>query len=217
MAISRASANFVSRAFGRDDASVVYNGIEASPGKRSERGPNDPLRIAFVGRLVSLKGVDVLLSALSKLEIPFVCRIVGDGDERSGLEALSKRLGLSNRVRFEGAKPREEILESILPATDVFVNPSFQEGLPTTVVEALLCGCSVIATDVGGTREIAPEGEGFRVVPAGDAAVLANVLDTVLRNPASFSEEERRAVGEKFSPEGACRNIVARIEDIGGQ
>ena len=143
------------------------------------RRENQKVRIAFVGRLVSLKGVDLLLNALSKIETPFDCRIVGDGEERENLEELSRQLGLFDSeirsVEFLGAKSREEVLSEILPSTDVFVNPSYQEGLPTTVIEALLAGCAVVATDVGGTREIS-ELDDLVLSEPGNADALSSAL-----------------------------------------
>lgn len=78
---------------------------------------------------------------------------------RDELQANVKTLGLLGHVEFLGFRDRKEVLERIFPDTDIFVNPSFQEGLPTTVIEALLSKCTVVATNAGGTSEISSEAD----------------------------------------------------------
>lgn len=126
------------------------------------------IRITFIGRLVFLKGVTYLIEAIERLVsegvTDFSCRIVGDGEMRKELEKMVIERSLESYIEFLGFRSKEEVLSKILPSTDIFINPSLQEGLPTTVVEALLSGCSIIATDVGGTREIS-DGKDIIIVP----------------------------------------------------
>lgn len=69
-------------------------------------------------------------------------------------ENLAKNLGISDKITWHGKKENSWILENFYPNIDIFVNPSLQEWLPTTVIEAKIAGCKVLATDVGGTNEI---------------------------------------------------------------
>jgi glycosyltransferase involved in cell wall biosynthesis len=78
------------------------------------------------------------------------CTIVGDWPEKQKLEILSRKLWLTKRLTFVWVDDKDNWLHKF----DIFVNPSYQEWLPTTVVEALLAKCIVVATDVWGTREI---------------------------------------------------------------
>ena len=103
----------------------------------------DQVSLGFVGRLVKLKGVDLLISSFADLVVEnphLTLQIVGDGEERNSLEKLVKNLGLEGMVQFLGFQDKEEIQHSLLPSWDIFVNPSLQEGLPTTVIEALKKG-----------------------------------------------------------------------------
>lgn len=119
---------------------------------RRKEKKTDQASLGFVGRLVKLKGVDLLISAFADLLVKnphLTLQIVGDGEERGSLEKQVQSLGLEGVVEFLGFQEKEEIQQRLLPFWDVFVNPSLQEGLPTTVIEALFAQCITVATDVG--------------------------------------------------------------------
>ena len=119
---------------------------------RRKEKKTDQVSLGFVGRLVKLKGVDLLISAFADLVVEnphLTLQIVGDGEERNSLEKQVKNLGLERKLQFLGFQDKEEIQHSLLPSWDIFVNPSLQEGLPTTVIEALFAQCITVATDVG--------------------------------------------------------------------
>jgi glycosyltransferase len=146
---------------------VIYRGLDF-PEMRKKEKKTDQVSLGFVGRLVKLKGVDLLISAFADLVLEnphLTLQIVGDGEERESLEKQVKNLGLEGKVQFLGFQDREEIQERLLPSWDIFVNPSLQEGLPTTVIEALFAQCITVATDVGGTREIADREDFILVEP----------------------------------------------------
>ena len=105
-------------------------------------------------RQVYAKGAQDLISALKDIDSDFKLLIVGDGPYKEELERIaSQHQSLENKIEFLGYKTGTEIPE-ILKQTDIFVNPSYSEGLPTSVMEACAAGCATIATDVGGTNEI---------------------------------------------------------------
>lgn len=95
--------------------------------------PKNEIHIGYVGRLVDLKGVDVLIEAFFLLQkryignFPLKLKIIGDGPERQRLEALSRSYGLEKKIEFLGQKPIDEIRKELLPTFHIFVNPSFQE------------------------------------------------------------------------------------------
>ncbi|NRH20794.1 glycosyltransferase family 4 protein [Candidatus Gracilibacteria bacterium] len=158
IAISEACRDFISTEFGIKNVPVIYRGINYVIPK-VEKNFNE-IRIGYVGRLVDLKGVDVLINAFAiflkgykdNKDIKLI--IIGDGPERKKLESLVEGLGIGDMVNFLGIQGSEKVRSEYLPSFHIFVNPSFQEGLPTSVMEAIVAGCNVIATDVGGTREI---------------------------------------------------------------
>lgn len=157
--ISHAHKKFIQK-FTSKEPVVIDNPIDYVPKPKVK---NKVPHIGFVGRLVSLKWVDILIQVLKKLENQaWTCTIVGEGDQRQKLQRLSVSLGLADRIRFVWADDRANRLHTF----DIFVNPSYQEWLPTTVVEALLAWCIVVATDVGGTREISDK-EDLIIVESG--------------------------------------------------
>lgn len=170
--ISQMHKKFISK-FTKKDPVVIYNPIDYIP---SPRVKNAVPHIGFIGRLVPLKWVDLLLQALARMqETAWTCTIVGEGSERGALEKLSWELGLGERVKFVWADDRANWLHRF----DIFVNPSYQEGVPTTVVEARMAGCVVVATDVGGTREIC-EGKDLVLVRAGDICMINTSLELAI-------------------------------------
>jgi glycosyltransferase involved in cell wall biosynthesis len=188
VAISRAAAEFVARLAGRE-VPVIYRGIEverlqgAAPAERVLRWSAGRAAITFAGRLIDGKGVSDLLSAFAALQGPdaVVC-IVGDGPRRGELEELARRLQISERVLFLGYLSEEEAW-SVMRASDVIVNPSYTEGLPTSVLEAALMGKAVLATDVGGTPEIVTDGLGALLLRPRDVNGLRERLERLVADP----------------------------------
>src|SRR4051812_25066441 len=135
--------------------------------------------VVFAGRLTAAKDLGVLLRALA--EVPeATLTVVGDGAERSSLQALAAELRLGQRVRFLGPRPRPEVL-GLMAAADAVVLSSAWENFPHGLVEALAMGTPVVATRVGGVPEIVEEGANGLLVGAGDphafAAALSRLLD----------------------------------------
>lgn len=132
--------------------------------------------IVAIGRFVPQKGFDLLLDAFDRLRRQRPCRLLllGDGPLRPQLEARVERLGLADVVRLPGvvANPYAALGRAAL-----FVLPSRWEGLPATLVEALACGCPVVAADCpGGVREALQDGRLGRLVPPEDAGALAGAM-----------------------------------------
>ena len=159
--------------------SVLPNPAPSVP----ELGRRDELRqrlgmngraLAFAGRLSVQKSLEVALEALVSLD-GVTLDIAGEGDQRDMLERRARDLGVDTRVRFLGALPRERVLE-LFRAADAAILSSIWENFPHTVVEALAVGTPVIATDVGGVAEVVHDGENGLLVPAGDAAALADAV-----------------------------------------
>ncbi|MCH8748772.1 glycosyltransferase family 4 protein [Patescibacteria group bacterium] len=106
-------------------------------------------------------------------------QIIGDGPQRRQLETSVRQAGLTRLVSFLGEKPWPETI-SYLKATDIFVNPSYTEGLPTAVLEAAACGCAIIATNVGGTPEIIVDNHSGLLVPPRAPTILAAALQQLM-------------------------------------
>lgn len=140
--------------------------------------------LIFVGRLVSDKGVDVLLEALAHLAQEGLAprlTVVGDGPERPALAGQAARLGLADRIDFSGTRTGEELVR-LLNEHRILVAPSrYREPFGIVALEGIACGCVVVGSASGGLAEaIGPCGLTF---PNGDARALAGVLGGLLRHP----------------------------------
>jgi glycosyltransferase involved in cell wall biosynthesis len=146
--------------------------------------------ILGVGRLCTQKDFPTLITAFDRIvrsgNPDFRLVVLGEGPERSSLEALVRSLGLEDRVSLPGFV---ENPFSYMARSDLFVLSSAWEGLPNTLIQALACGCPVVSTDCPtGPREILENGRLGPLVPVGDSSALAAAMVRVLENPGSRSE-----------------------------
>lgn len=142
-------------------------------------------RLAFVGALeVGYKALDVLIEAVAtcvRAGLDAELTILGTGRQRSLFEAQASRSGLLDRVTFLGSVPAGEPVRRQLDASDLFVLPSRQEGMPRALIEAMARGLPCIATRVGGVPELLPEDV---LVAPGDAGELAAKILQLAASPA---------------------------------
>jgi glycosyltransferase involved in cell wall biosynthesis len=172
---------------------VVARGVDTSrfaPGdqcaaRRRLNIPCDVTAIVWVGRMVPVKGLDVLVEACDRLragEPRFHVYLVGDGYLRESLQADVAARGMADCVTFVGNVAHAD-LGDWYRAADFTVLPSRSEGIPNVLRESLACGTPFVASRVGGISEIAEEGS-CTLVPPGDAAALAEALrEAALRRP----------------------------------
>lgn len=144
---------------------------------------NERHNIVFVGRLVIEKGVPLLIQAIAKLKDDFPdieLNIIGDGYGRDDLLKMTKEFGVEDCVRFLGRK--NNVYEHLTQA-DIYVQPSLNEGLPNSLLEAMACGLPVVVTRVGGMPDVVSNSvEGFVVEPS-DVNSLAEAIRKLLHNP----------------------------------
>lgn len=139
-----------------------------------------PYLIAAVGRMVAFKQFDVTIRAVAQM--PDVSLLlVGDGPQRGALQDLAASLGLTDRVIFVGARPRDEML-SVMAGCDALVQASSYEGLPHVILEAMSLGVVVIVTAAGGTLEVVVDGQNG-LVADGTVSGLQDTLRRLLGDP----------------------------------
>ena len=163
--------------------------------------------MGFVSRLDRAKGVLVLLDAFRALAGKWPelrLRLVGDGDAS---HALSKRIGeLGGRVEASGFA--EGDVTVLLESFRLYVFPSFHEGLPYSILEAMRAGCTIVSTSVGGIPEILRDGVEGLLVPPRDAGALSKAIDRLLSD-----EDEARRLGraarERFERNYQLDNFAA--------
>jgi glycosyltransferase involved in cell wall biosynthesis len=161
--------------------------------------------LAFAGRIGRQKSLEVGMDAVSRVTGVRLL-VAGDGPERADLERLA-----SDRVRFLGPLPREDVLR-LFRAADASLLSSTWENFPHTVVESLAVGTPVIATAVGGVPEVVKDGENGLLVPPGDAGALATAIH---RFYGERGLRERLAAAAAPSVSGYGRDeTLARIEAV---
>jgi glycosyltransferase involved in cell wall biosynthesis len=172
---------------------VVHNGVPIRPGDpepvRRELGLREgEVLILSVGNLDPRKGHIVLLEALAELAsagcaVPWRLAIAGGrgGPERPRLEAFAAQHGFADRVHI--LAQREDI-PNLQAAADIFAMPSLWEGLPLAILEAMLGGTAIVASETSGIPEAIHSGEEGLLVPPGDSRALTSALARLLNDPA---------------------------------
>lgn len=137
----------------KDDVEIIYNGL-LRENIMSVKNVNPVFTLLAVGRLDKIKGFDILIKEVSRLDFPFYLNIVGEGDERQHLETLIEELDLSDKVFLLGYR---EDIPSLIAGTDLVVISSHSEGFGRVLVETLFYGKLMISTKVGLSIEILPD------------------------------------------------------------
>lgn len=173
---------------------VIRNGVELPP----PAPPRPPARdagvgVAIVASLTPVKRHDLVLDAWAALPVAARVRspqlhILGDGPLRGALTTQASSLGIAGQVHFEGAVNN---VPSRLAELDIAVLCSDREGLSNAILEAMAAGLPVVATDVGGNRELVDETSGI-LVPRGDAGQLAEALGALI-----LDDERRHRLGTR--------------------
>lgn len=214
--ISEANRKFVQRfCSNHKKISLIYRGYDFPKITITKDSHNKTtLQLLFVWRLVKLKGVQYLLAAIRHLvdswTTNFHLNIIGDGDERATLEDFCTKHKLHSYVSFLGAKQKEEVLQTYFAHNDIFINPSLQEGLPTTVLEALYCKNIVVATDVGGTREISNK-EDLILVKARKQKQLSEKILYAMENLENLRGLSYDTIEMQFSWENSIRKYLSVV------
>ena len=180
---------------------------------------DDTITIGIIGRLVPVKNHRMFLEAAKRLlsilgdEFKIKCLIIGDGEERIGLEAYAKELGMNKNVVFCGWR---ENVADVYPDLDIIVLTSFNEGTPVALIEALAAGRPVVATNVGGVGDVVEDGINGYCVTSGDTQAFACRMADLIRDPskrAIFGAKGRETVREKFSKKRLVEDITKLYEE----
>lgn len=171
--------------------------------------------LTIIARLTEQKGHRILLDAMARPDLAQAhLLVVGDGPLREALERQASGLGLSARVRFVGAR---RDLGNILAATDVFVMPSFWEGLPLAMVLAMGAGLPVVATRVAGIPEVVQDGVTGLLVPPGDSSELGAALSRVVNDDTArvlLGQAARTFVRPRFGVDGYVNAITGLYDRL---
>jgi glycosyltransferase involved in cell wall biosynthesis len=206
---------------------VIYNGVDLVKfrplaGKREEMRrklgiPKDAVVVLTVRRLVYKNGVDTLIDSANiavKKNPRIVFLAVGKGPDSDGVKVRIHQLGIDGNFKLAGFVSDQD-LPFYYNAADMFVLPSKSgEGLPLVAMEAMACALPVIATDVGGIREVLMDDYG-KLVPPNQPELLANaILDFAAQDFSSRKAELRAMMEEKFSWDANVARLVEIYEEL---
>lgn len=224
IAPSQATRAFIQK-FDTRHAPLIYRGFDY---QTIDRLPPDPaLRrrypgralIVYAGRFIAGKGVADLIQAVTPLPpAAYLLLLLGSGTREAALRRQVANLNLAANVLFLGSAPFAKVI-SVLKAADIMINPSYNEGLPTTVLEAAACSTAIVATTAGGTGEIVTHGRSALLITPGDIHALTQALRRLLDHPqlrASLGTEARRAVEQKFNWPRAASAYEAVLHRLAG-
>jgi len=188
---------------------IVPNGIEPSDigidhdlfiQKLPERSRKEALNLLFVGGLTQIKGVDVLVTACKILDekgVEFKLQIIGEGPLENMLRKEISRYCLTSQIKILGSVKRK-LLGNYYQASDIVCVPSLNDPLPTVVLEALISGTPVIASDVTGIPYMIKNDFNGILVPSSRPEAIANAVDRLYQNPAQLCTLAQNARSSLF-------------------
>ncbi|TCM20829.1 glycosyltransferase involved in cell wall biosynthesis [Novosphingobium sp. PhB165] len=180
--------------------------------------PGDASRFVCVARLSAQKGLPLLIEAVGRVAArrPIALDVLGDGEDRASIERQIARLGLGDSIRLLGWAGPEEI-RSALSAARAFVLPSFAEGLPVVLMEAMALRRPVIATAIAGIPELVDDNVGW-LVPSGSVDAIAEALEAALDAPAdelgAMGERGRERVLQDHAPDRCAAGLAALLAPL---
>lgn len=197
---------------------VVHCGLEPAVFAAATAAPTSVLRLVFIGRLSEQKGALLLVEAAQRLAAQgqdFELVIAGDGEMRGDIESLIKSYKLETKVRIIGWIDAQQVRRELLAAR-ALVLPSFAEGLPVVIMEALALKRPVISTYIAGIPELVRPGAHGWLVPAGDVDALADAMRECLHAPmerlAHMGEAGHESVRQRHSVDVEAAKLVKLVE-----
>lgn len=213
-----------------DKIELVYHGLDfssfpqPSPERSARDGRGDPVRLVSVGRAVEKKGYDDLLAALARLprDLNWHFTHIGGGELSDQLKHQADALGLTGKITWRGAQPREEVIAACREA-DLFVLPSKlaksgdRDGLPNVLMEAQSMGLCCLSTSVSAIPELIRDGETGVLVPPADPGMLAEALEELICSPADrhrMGQAASARVRSDFASDPGLDRLAAKFEAI---
>ena len=188
-----------------------------SPGHLPSASFTNRNLIVYAGQVIRGKGVDVLLQSLAKVQTPFECVILGDGNHRLYCQALSRKLNIADRVHFPGFLPQEQLVEYYREASVAVVSSVWPEPCGAVGLEAMRYALPVVGFDAGGIREWLISGYNGYLVPWMDTDAFAKRVEELLLNKKfarEMGERGLRLVDNRFNFSAYMSSLEAILKEV---
>jgi sugar transferase (PEP-CTERM/EpsH1 system associated) len=200
---------------------VLYNGVDIARFAANEAAGHNahPVVVGSVGRLVAVKNYPLLVRAMAELRggTPSKLVLVGEGPERAKLETLVAELGLRDRVELLGHR---EDVPDLVRGMDIFVLPSFSEGMSNTLLEAMAAGVATLASNVGGNGEIIEDEVSGLLFPSDNVPRAVEQLERLIEDAAlraRFARAGAARVKKEFSIEAMLQRYALLYRRVWSQ
>lgn len=195
-------------------AFILHNYVDFTPD--ISHNPADRTNsIVFIGAFIDRKGVLDLVRACAALTCDYHLDLCGAG-YTDKIKALAKELGIDDKITFHGWVGREQ-KTALLQKSGVFVLPSYNEGLPVALLEAMACGAPTLITDVGGIPEAITSFENGILMSPGDVEALTTHLQWLLTHPeesTEFARKARQVFDERYSVDAVLPELNRLYEEL---
>ena len=209
LSVSQALADeMISMGIERKKISVIYNGVDHQKFGVETKAPLNGDYLLYVGNLKHDKGVVELIKGFAKIcnNYPTLNLVyAGSGIEKERLGQLSKALNIADKVQLLGSVEHHK-LPALITHAKALVLPSYNEGVPNVVLEAMACGTPVLATNVGGIPEVVDEKTCGRLIKPRCEIAVENGLNDILNQP--WNKEQIKAHSKKFTWENNKRQLI---------
>lgn len=209
-------ARYVQRFMPAGRVHLIPNGVNLRQFYPAAQLPDGPPTVAFLGRLSPEKNPQSLLAAAHRLQATTPVRLafIGDGPLRATLAQEAQRLSVD--AHFHGTVSHDRLPE-LLRAASAFVLPSYSEGHPKALLEAMACGLPVVASDIPGNRSVVEPGANGLIFPPDDSAALASQLAVVLNDreqAARLGRAAHAAIVQHYDLDGLIGREVALLVEL---
>jgi teichuronic acid biosynthesis glycosyltransferase TuaC len=221
-AMKKAAENI---AIPKEKIEVVYNGTDINQfccnhekDENTKFEDEKNYKLLFVGRIIREKGIWELLEAFLNVLVHYPnteLYIIGEGNEQKAIKQYCLDNNINDKVKFLGVLPHTELVKSYQNC-DLFILPSYSEGLPNVIVEAMSCGKPVIATNIGGIPEIVNSETGS-LIPVKDTNSLSLEIINLFKNKELLRTKGRNArkmIEQRFNRENNVNKIVTIYGDL---
>lgn len=206
----------LSQGFREEQIMQIPNAVEVSSFTDPDcfTTEHDPLVIGFCGRIREVKGLELLIQALSSFDqkktSKVVVKIAGDGNYRSAIEQLAVDLGVANKVEFLGVV---KDVPNFLKGLDIYVQPSYAEGLSNSVLEAMSASLPVIASRISGNVDLVEHNATGYLFESGDSLELTQHLESLINSRQNRLRMGRKGKARVFDGYSA-ESVSGRLKEL---